>query len=391
MFVLTSMPIGGAETALTEVIRRMNRTRFQPELCCLKSFDTLGETLAQEVPAFTGLLANKYDLGVLWRLRSLMVRQRIDAVVTVGTGDKMFWGRLAAHWAGVPVICSALHSTGLPDRVEFSNRLLAPWTDAFIAVAEPHGQYLAAHEGCPAARIVVIPNGVDVERFHPRWPDANLQRQWNLPPQTPTVGIIAALRPEKNHELFLDMAALVCRRRPETRFLIVGDGVQREKLETQARQFGLSSSVLFTGNRHDVPEMLSLMDVVTLTSHMESNPISLLEAQAAEKPVVATRVGSVAETVVDGRTGFLVPPGDARAMADRVLQLLGDRQQALAMGRAGREHVIVHASVDRMVRGYENMITQIYANKCRTKSRPSEETESDPTADRPQSLTPDAS
>ena len=153
MFVITSMPVGGAETLLVELVRRMDRERFLPELCCLKHFDPLGEVLAREIPAFTGLLAHKYDVAVLWRLTRLMRRRRIDAVVTVGTGgDKMFWGRLAGWLAGVPVICSALHSTGLPDHVELPNRLLAPLTDAFIAVAEPHGRLSGRARGLPGRR-----------------------------------------------------------------------------------------------------------------------------------------------------------------------------------------------------------------------------------------------
>jgi len=365
LFVLTSMPVGGAETALVEVIRRMDRGRFLPELCCLKYLDVLGEQMAGEMPVFTGLLANKYDFRVLPRLVRQMRRRRIDAVVTGGTGgDKMFWGRLAGWFCDVPVICSALHSTGLPDHVEFSNRLLAPVTDAFVAVARTHGEYLAAHEGCPAKKIVVVPNGVDVERFHPRWPDAELQRALGLSPSTPAVGIIAALRPEKNHEMFLAVAAMVRQRLPDARFLIVGDGPRREALEAMARRMNLAESVQFLGTRGDVPTLLALMDVVVLTSHMEANPISLLEALASEKPVVAPRVGSVPETVLDGRTGYLVAPGDAKAMADRVVELLTDRNRAESLGRAGREHVIAHGSVDRMVRGYEDMIEGIYAAKC---------------------------
>ena len=135
-----------------------------------------------------GLLTRKSDVSVLWRLAGLMRRQRIDAVVTVGAGDKMFWGRLAARLAGVPVIASALHSTGWPDRVQFANRLLAPITDAFIAVAEPHGRYLAAHEGCTAAKIQVIPNGVDVKRFRPRPPNETLRKELGLPADAPVVG-----------------------------------------------------------------------------------------------------------------------------------------------------------------------------------------------------------
>jgi glycosyltransferase involved in cell wall biosynthesis len=370
MFVITDMPVGGAETLLLELSRRLDRTRFSPELCCLKRFGSLGEVLAREIPALTGLLAHKYDFAVLPRLTRLLRKRQIDAVVTVGTGgDKMFWGRLAAWLAGVPVICSALHSTGLPDHVEWLNRLLAPLTDAFIAVAQPHGRYLVEHEGCPAHKVRVIPNGVDVEKFHPRWPSRAVQQALGLAPGTPVAGIVAALRQEKHHELFLQAAALVHAQLPEAQFLIVGDGPQRQKLQSLARQLSLEEAVCFLGSRGDVPEVLSVLDVVLLTSHMEANPVCILEAMAAEKPVVATRVGSIAETVIHGQTGYLTTPGDAREIADRLLELLRDPQRAAAMGRAGREHVIAHWSIDRMVEGYQDLITEIYTAKAAGRSR----------------------
>ncbi len=364
MFVITSMPVGGAETLLVDLARRMDRSRFAPELCCLKHFGPLGEVLAEEIPAFTGLLAHKYDFKVLRRLRRLMVQRKIDAVVTVGTGgDKMFWGRLAAWMAGVPVICSSLHSTGLPDRVELPNRLLSPITDAFVGVANPHGRYLVDQEGCPAHKVRVIPNGVDVEKFHPRWPDEQLRQEFNLPDDAPVVGIVAALRPEKNHELFLRSAALVVKEMPQAKFLIVGDGPERERLERLAAEQSLDQSVRFLGTRDDVPELLALMDVLLLTSRMEANPVSILEAMAAEKPVVATRVGSVGETVLDGLTGYLVTPDEPGEIAAHTLALLRDPKRAAAMGRAGREHVIAQWSIERMVEGYENMIADIYRAK----------------------------
>ena len=364
MFVITSMPVGGMEALLVELIRRLDRSRFEPELCCLKYLDVLGEALAEEIPVFTGLLKHKYDFGVLWRLKKLLHERRIDAIVTIGAGDKMFWGRLAGRLAGVPVICSALHSTGMPDRVELLNRLLAPLTDAFIGVAETHGRYLAEGEGCPAAKVRVIPNGVDVEKFHPRWPVASLQGEFCLAPGTPVVGIVAALRPEKNHELFLQAAKLIHQALPTTKFLVIGDGPRRAELECFARDLGLNEAVRFTGTRGDVPEMLSLVDVILLTSHMEANPASILEAMACEKPVVATRVGSVPETVLDGRTGFLVPPGDAYELARLTLDLLCHPDHAALLGRAGREHVIAHWSVARMVKGYQDLIADLYEKKA---------------------------
>jgi len=365
MFVITSMPVGGMESLLVELVRRLDRDRFLPEICCLKHFDALGEVLAREVPAFTGLLKNKYDLRVLGRLKKLLHQRRMDVVVTVGAGDKMFWGRLAGKLAGVPVICSALHSTGEPDRVTFLNRRLAPLTDAFIAVAGPQGRHLVEQEGCPAEKVVVIPNGVDAERFHPRWPSAALRNELGLAEGDGVVGIVAALRPEKNHELFLRAAAAVRQSLPATKFLIVGDGPRRKTLETMTQTLGLTEVVHFLGTREDIAEVLSVMDVVALTSHQEASPISLLEAMACEKPVVATRVGSVAETVLDGRTGYLAAADDAEALARGMVDLLGNPERAAALGRAGREQVLLRGSLMQMVRRYEELIAEIYQAKVR--------------------------
>jgi glycosyltransferase involved in cell wall biosynthesis len=369
MFVITCMPVGGAETLLVELVRRMDRNNFAPELCCLKYFGPLGEVLAQEIPAHTGLLAHKYDFAVLGRLTRLMRNRRIDAVVTVGTGgDKMFWGRLAAWRAGVPVVCSALHSTGLPDHVEFLNRLLAPITDAFIAVAEPHGRYLAEHEGCPTDKVRVIPNGVDVDLFRPRWPNPTLRDALGLSEGAPVAGIVAALRPEKDHALFLRAAALVHQEMPQAQFLIVGDGPERARLEQLTCELNLSECVRFAGTRSDVPDVLALVDVLALTSKMEANPVSILEAMACEKPVVATEVGSVPENVLDGRTGLLAAPGNERQIAEHLLQLFRNPDWAATLGRAGREHVLAHGSVQGMVEGYQGLLAEIYQSKCTTRT-----------------------
>ncbi|HEX4132355.1 MAG TPA: glycosyltransferase [Pirellulales bacterium] len=365
MFVLTSMPVGGAETLLVNLVRRMDRTRFEPELCCLKTFGPLGEVLSQEMPAFTGLLQHKYDLAVLPRLTRLLRQRRIDAVVTVGTGgDRMFWGRLAAWCAGVPVVLSAIHSTGYPNHVELPNRLLAPWTDGFIAVAEPHGRYLATHEGCRADKVSVIPNGVDVERFSPRAVEESLRREIALPADAPVAAIVAALRPEKNHELFLRAAAEVLKQHPTAQFLVIGDGPQRSMLEALAGELGTNRAVHFLGTRHDVPELLALSRVLVLSSHMEANPVSILEAMACGVPVVATRVGSVDEAVHDGSTGYLTEPGNAAAIAERIAGLFDDPERAQAMGRVAREHVVARWSLEQMVQGYEDLIHRIYTAKC---------------------------
>ncbi len=364
MFINTHLSVGGAETLLANLIRRMDRDRFAPELCCLKHLGPLGEELATEVPAFSNLLHHKRDVFVIQRLGRLMRQRRIDAVVTVGTGgDKMFWGRLAAWRAGVPVVLSALHSTGLPDHVERPNRLLARWTDGFIAVAENHGRYLAEAEGCPEDKVFMVPNGVDVEGFTPQPPDEHLRRELGLTADQPVAIIVAALRPEKNHALFLQAASQVRASTPEARFLIVGDGPCRGELETLASSLQLNDTVRFLGVRSDVAKLLSLSNVAVLTSKMEANPVSLLEAMATATPVVATRVGSIPETVLDGQCGFLVPPDDIDALATRIEVLFADQSLAGGLGQQAREHVVANWSLDRMVHGYEDLIAGLYRQK----------------------------
>ena len=213
------MPVGGAETLLCNIMRTMDRSRFSPEICCLKELGPLGEELSQEFPTFYGNLRSKFDLRVLPRLTRLLRRRNVDALVTVGCGDKMFWGRLAARFAGTPVVASALHSTGWPDGVGRLNRWLTPWTDAFIAVASDHGKHLVEHERFPESKVHVIPNGVNTERFQYNGNAARkIREELGIPLQAPVAGIIAALRPEKHHEMFLRMSKRVLDFLPDAHF-----------------------------------------------------------------------------------------------------------------------------------------------------------------------------
>ncbi len=369
LFIHTSMPVGGAETITVNLIRGLDRNRFAPELCCLKQPGPLGEMLAAEIPVQHSLLDSKYDLRIWPRLTKLLRDRRIDAVITVGAGDKMFWGRLAARRVGVPVVLSALHSTGWPDGIGRLNRLLTPLTDGFIAVAPSHGRFLVDDERLPAGKVFVIPNGVDTDRFAPVPDTAAIRRDLDIGPADPIVTIVAALRPEKNHELFLEMASRVIRELPAARFLIIGDGPRREPLKQLARDLGIDTNVHFLGSRDDVPRLLSTTDVFALTSHNEANPVSILEAMSVGRPVVATDVGSIREAIDEGHTGHLVPPGDATQITARILDLLRDPLRAQAMGTAARERVVNRWSLESMVQGYERLIEKIYARKVLIVSR----------------------
>ena len=307
MFLLTSMPIGGAETLLVNLVRRFDPTRITPLIGCLKGKDVLGVELENEISIFENLIHHKYDFAVTGRLRKLFKKENIDAVITVGAGDKMFWGRLAARRASVPVILSALHSTGWPDGVGRLNRLLTGITDGFIAVAKQHAQYQIEQEKFPEHKVFLIPNGIDTDHFTF---NTESRVQWrqdlNIPADAPVVGIVAALRPEKNHDLFLRAAKLTLQNNPNAHFVIAGDGDERNRLEALSNTLNIDSNVHFIGSTQDISGVLSMLDVFSLTSHNEASPVSIMEALSCQRPVVSTDVGSIDESVKEDKTGYLV-------------------------------------------------------------------------------------
>lgn len=364
LFVITSMPVGGAEVLLVNLLRGFRSTHILPAVACLKEKGPLGEEIAAEFSVTDHWLSGKYDLRVAPKLASYLRREKFDAIISVGAGDKMFWGRLAGRLASLPVICSALHSTGWPDGVGRMNRWLTAITDAFIAVAKPHGQFLVDFERFPSNKVAVIPNGVDTNRFRPnREARALVRTELGLEANTPLVGIVAALRPEKNHTLFLYAASKVLEKCPRAHFVIVGDGPERPTIETVIKKLGIEKNVTLLGTRSDTPKLLAAMDVFALTSHNEASPVSILEALACGVPVVSTRVGSVAESVHDQWNGFTVEPGNTQAVAERIQYLLWNKETAEMMGMNGREHVQNHGSLDTMVRMYEQLIHGIFDRK----------------------------
>ncbi|MEM6469564.1 MAG: glycosyltransferase [Planctomycetota bacterium] len=355
------MPVGGAETLLVNMLRQMNTGLIRPEIICLKDPGPLGEAVSGEFPVHSGLIGGKWDVRVLFRLAALMRARGADAVITVGAGDKMFWGRLAAFLARVPVIASALHSTGWPDGVGRLNCLLTSITDAFIAVADSHGAFLRDFERFPEAKIRVIRNGVDCDRFRPsEQARVDVRKELGLPADTPLVGLVAALRSEKNHQLLVRAASSLRAQFPDLHWLIIGDGPERSSIEELAKELRVADRVKLLGTRHDTERLVAAMDVFTLCSLNEASPVSILEALACGVPVASSDVGSVKETVVNDETGFLFESEDQGGMCEAIAKLLGDAKLRQACGERGREKVLQTGSLSSMVRGYEELITQSY-------------------------------
>jgi glycosyltransferase involved in cell wall biosynthesis len=369
------MPVGGAETLLVNLMRRLDPNQIRPEVVCLKEPGPLGEEIRQEFPLHSNMIGGKYDFVLITRLITLFRQRKIDAVVTVGAGDKMFWGRLAAKLAGVPVIASALHSTGWPDGVGKLNRVLTPITDAFIGVADSHGEFLRDFEKFPVEKVNVIRNGIDCDRFQRDAKAAqSVREELGIPGSAKLCGIVAALRPEKNHSMLVNAIAMLRERCPELHALIIGEGPERATIEPLCEQLGVADRVHLLGNRGDTPRLLSALDVFTLVSLNEASPVSILEALACQTPVLATDVGSISETVIEGETGMLVPSEAVDAFAEALASMLHNEEASRDMGIQGRRRVVETGSLDSMVAGYEQLITGIYQQKMAVSPKVAPET-----------------
>jgi len=219
--------------------------------------------------------------------------------------------------------------------------------DCFIANSVAIRERLAA-EGIPRAKVTIVHEGVDTERIM-RLPAANVHAEFYLPTHAPVVGNVAALVPHKGHHHLIEAATLVIREVPDARFVIVGDGELREVLERQIRDKHLERHIFLAGFRGDARELTKGFDIFALSSIVEGMCAALIDAMAASKPAVATAAGAVPEVMVDGETGFLVPPRDDAAMAARLVTLLKDPALRSRMGSAGLARVRDLFTVERMV------------------------------------------
>lgn len=310
------------------------------------------------------------DLALVWRLYRVFSSER-PVIVHTHTAKAGAVGRLAAWLAGVPVIVHTFHGHvlkgyfgPLKTRVFGAiERALARVTDCIVTLGEhQRAEILSLGIGRPDA-VVAIPLGLDLDAMFGLARTGALQRELGLAPETPLVGIIARLVPIKGHEDFVAAAREVCQRDARVHFAIVGDGERRAELEARVAAQGLTGRVHFLGWRRDLLPVYADLDVVVLCSKNEGLPTALIEAQAAGLPVIATPVGSVAEIVEEGVTGYLVPVGDIPGLAGQVLALAGDPAAARAMGARGRERMRSRFGVDRLVGDMDRLYTRLLERK----------------------------
>jgi glycosyltransferase involved in cell wall biosynthesis len=275
-------------------------------------------------------------------------------------------GRIAARIAGVPAVVHTFHGNVLsgyfdPVRARVFlalEQLLGRASTRIIAISERQRREIEKLGIARAPKLVQLPLGLDLGPFLAARRGA-LRRELGFGEETQLVGIVARLVPIKAVDAFIDAAALVAREVPTAQFVVVGDGELRGTLERLASDRGLGGRIHFLGWRADVAAVYADLDVVVLTSRNEGTPVTLIEALAARRAVVATNVGGVPDLIQPEEQGLLVPVGDARAVARAVGELLREPERRAILGAAGRERVYPAYDASTLVARIEALYTEL--------------------------------
>jgi glycosyltransferase involved in cell wall biosynthesis len=344
LVLLSGLATGGAERVTVAFARRLKSMGLPAPVCTVTArYD--GELAADLARAGV----ERHDLGARrladprapWRLARLLARERIDLVHAHGQDASIV--AAAVRRLSNFVLVVTRHVMDEPTAT-WRERLRARLAcaafrraDAVVAVSGASAERLAELARIPREAVRVLPNGIDLAAFDGAGPEirAAARRALAVAPADALVLVPAVLREGKGHDVLLEAVPALLARVPSARVIVAGGGEREAQLRGRARPLG--DAVRFLGPREDMRELLAACDVVALPSLAEAQPTALMEAAAAGRPVVATRVGGVPEVVADGRSGILVPPRDAGALAEALAALLADPARARAYGECARQ------------------------------------------------------
>jgi glycosyltransferase involved in cell wall biosynthesis len=362
--VLATGTSGGAQEHLFGLVTRMDHSRFDVSIVSLSPGSAVRKL---ERAGFPVLVLDEPDDAIavgalaahLVEIRPDVIHNHMYRAELVGTRAAIALGEVGHRR---PYIVSTVHSSRVrSDEDREMLRVLTPRMDQLIAVSTAIEAKLVA-EGRATAPIRRIYNGVDLSRYENQEPCCTLPEEYGMEPGSQIVGVVARLEPEKGHPTLLEAWPAVLRSVPDAYLLIVGEGSRRDALEALARDLRVAHRVVFTGRRDDVPAVTAALDVAVLPSYREAQGLSILEALALSRPVVASNVGGIPEMITDGLNGLLVPPHDPDALAAAIVRLLGDHPFADTLGRAGHDMVHDRFDIGVMV----GLVQQIYEDGART-------------------------
>jgi len=379
LFVITKLELGGAQKQLLSLIRGLDQEKFTPFL-----FTAQEGLLLSEAVKINGLTVKKSkslerpinlwnDLVTVFEIYTYIKEKQVSLVHTHSSKAGIL-GRIAARLAGAKIILHTVHGWSFHDyQGQFLRkfyicleRIAGKFTDCIIVVSRHDREKGLANRIVRPEKYQLIRYGIDYAQFNRR--TSIFKEKLGVGPGVKIVTNISCFKPQKACLDFVKLAALVSRRLPETKFILVGDGVMRLAVETAKEKYALGERLILTGWRSDISEILSATSVSVLTSSWEGLPITVLEAICCGCPVVATDTGGVRDVIEDGKTGFLTACGDMENMCAKVTSLLEDELLRERISQQAKINLGDDFSLTRMLKShcdlYESLILFKGANNA---------------------------
>jgi len=365
LYVIDNIEFGGGERVFSQIIRGLNRERFGVFVASCPGGIFEKKLTEVGVKIDTLDMTSRYNLGTILKLKNIIKTRNVQIVHSQG-GRADFFARIAARSANVPIIISSVAM--LVEGYDVSllrkglyvlmDRWTERWVNKFIILSEASRRALIERHKIPQEKIVKIYNGIEIEEYNPDLKEARrkkleVRRKLGLKDDMLVIGAIGRLVWQKGFEYLIQAIPKVIEVFPETRFLIVGEGPMRRKLEELGEKFQVKDNIIFAGFRSDVKEILESIDLLAMPSLLEGLPMVLLEGMAMSKPIVATRIEGITEVLEDGKTGLLVPAQDPHALAEAITEILNNKTKANLLGQNARKIAEEKFSVKKMVEQLE--------------------------------------
>lgn len=369
--MIDSTFLGGGQINLLSLAASLDKSLFEVLVCSGDGGALVEAVKNKGIRHIPIPITKRISRKIAAEIVDILSEHNIDVLHTHG-GVAGFYGRWAARKIRIPVVVHTLHGIHyLHYRnfvLKFVYVLLEKWfsrfTDAVIYVCDSDKILGKKYGLVPERKSVVIRNGIDFEMPKRKLTEElDWGEELGINLSQPIVGTVARLHRQKGIPYLLEAARMLSQEIPGIQFLIVGGGPWRDRLKEQKNRLGLEKVVHFLGERKEIPQILSLFDVVVLPSLWEGLPYSLLEAGALGKPVVATDVDGVKEIITDEKTGILVPPKSPRRLMEALYQLLENKDLSLRLGAALKEDLHDRYALSRMIEDVQNLYLRLYRAK----------------------------
>jgi glycosyltransferase involved in cell wall biosynthesis len=354
LFINSIQMFGGGEVWMLRTLQALQKRGHQVWLCCRPETELAKLAVAQGVPVKLLAFRGDFDPVTIARLARFMKEERIEVVLT-NMDKELRLGGIAAKIAGVPAVIPRRGiDYPLKNRwhYRFAYNVLAA---RVIANSEATKQALLLNAPwLDSERIEVIYNGIEMQPFlQPS--QRRLRTEWGVSPEAPLLGFVGQLDKRKGIEVLLAAFAHIHRQIPQVRLVLVGRGPLQEMIESEVHRQNWGDAILLPGFIDDVVAVMQAIEILLLPSLWEGFGIVLIEAMAAGKPAISTNTSSMPEIIADGQTGYLVPVGDAEALANRTIELLQDSELRGQFGNAARRRAGELFTLERMIDQLENL------------------------------------